>query len=206
MSRFCFGVVVLLLWATTFAAVSKQPQGEHKSRVVDENLSKSPHDVDGVHNPAYDREALFGEESKQLDSASPEDRLTQLGILADKMDEDRDGYVTPEELRVWLKKVHQHLANTDARKTWTEYELNPTDTLSWEHYSRHMVGEDGEYEARPRRLDSFTFLGVLRGRDYCFQMMVLISIFAHEVTLQQFHILDFNNLASNTPLFVMVIA
>ncbi|KAF5401432.1 Calumenin precursor [Paragonimus heterotremus] len=146
MSVFRVAVVVLLLCATTFAAVSKQPQGGEKSRVVDENLSKSPHEVDGVHNPAYDREALFGEESKQLDSASPEDRLTQLGILADKMDEDRDGYVAPEELRVWLKKVHQHLANTDARKTWAEYELSPTDTLSWEHYSRHMVGEDGEYE------------------------------------------------------------
>lgn len=143
-----------LLWLAfiglTLPAVSKPPQDAKRSRFVDDDLSKASHEIHGLHNPKYDREALFGEDAKQFDDTTPEQGLERLGNIFDKMDQDRDGYVTPDELRDWLKKVHQHVNFADARRNWERYGLSPAEMLSWDTFvSRAWDDDDYEDDSKP---------------------------------------------------------
>ncbi|CAH8566476.1 unnamed protein product [Dicrocoelium dendriticum] len=129
----------------TLSAVSKPPQDAKRPRVADDDLSKAPHEIHGVHNPKYDQDALFGEDAKRFDDMTPEQGLEHLGNIFDKIDQDHDGYVTPDELRDWLKKVHQHVNVADAKRNWERYNLSSTDMLSWDTFVRH-TGDDEDYE------------------------------------------------------------
>lgn len=125
-------------------AISAHDTKTHPSDEYDS--SGVPHHTDGVHNPIYDQEALFGKDAKRLGDLSPEEGLEQLRMIVAKMDEDKDGYVSSDELRAWLRKIQQRLMLTDAKRSWEEHGLQPDEKLTWELYSHRAVEKDGLYE------------------------------------------------------------
>ena len=51
----------------------------------------------------YDHEAFLGEEAKTFDDLTPEESKSRLAIIVDKIDKDKNGAVTAEELQEWIK-------------------------------------------------------------------------------------------------------
>ena len=51
----------------------------------------------------YDHEAFLGEEAKTFDDLTPEESKSRLAIIVDKIDKDKNGVVTGEELQEWIK-------------------------------------------------------------------------------------------------------
>lgn len=51
----------------------------------------------------YDHEAFLGEEAKTFDDLSPEESKQRLAIIVDKIDKDKNGFVTQQELQDWIK-------------------------------------------------------------------------------------------------------
>ncbi|CAL8092146.1 unnamed protein product [Calicophoron daubneyi] len=145
MARACSSVfVVCLFWfCCSSLAITNS---EHKSRVVNEELSKAPHDVHGEHNPQYDRDAFLGEDAKRFEDMTPEEGRNQLGQIVDKIDTNHDGFISSEELRDWLKKVNQRTMSGDIRETWKQHNLKDDESLTWEHYKEVAIGPDGDYE------------------------------------------------------------
>uniref|UniRef100_A0A0L8FHN1 Reticulocalbin-3 n=1 Tax=Octopus bimaculoides TaxID=37653 RepID=A0A0L8FHN1_OCTBM len=129
--------VTIFLFATTLCSTIPKP----KDRTIDKKLSDIDHETNGVHNPDYDHEAILGkDDAKDFDQLSPEQSKEKLGKIVDKMDKDRDGYVTEEELKNWIKYVQDKYIINDSNERWKEYEFQDTDKLDWETFKKKTYG------------------------------------------------------------------
>lgn len=98
-------LVVAAVLAILAVSVSGVPT-DHKRGPKD--LSDQTHFVGDKrdHNADYDHEAFLGEdEAKTFDQLSPGEAKRRLGIIVDKIDKNRDGKVTEEELIEWVRHV-----------------------------------------------------------------------------------------------------
>ncbi|KAK2143849.1 hypothetical protein LSH36_807g00115 [Paralvinella palmiformis] len=144
--------LLLALVASTLSSAIPKPEDEHKKRVVDKDLSDQPHfkgaDEGAEHNPEYDHEAFLGrEEAKTFDDLTPEESKERLGIIFDKIDKDKDGTVTEEELKDWITHVQNRYVWSDTERQWKEHEVTDG-RLSWNEYKQKtygdMINEDEE--------------------------------------------------------------
>nr|CAD7463062.1 unnamed protein product [Timema tahoe] len=87
----------------------------HREREQDGGYSPMDHNhiVDGVHYSEFDHEAILGEprderntgsvkEAEEFDHLEPEEAKRRLSILVKKMDLDKDGGITRNELHAWI--------------------------------------------------------------------------------------------------------
>ena len=63
----------------------------------------NPNGLVHLFNSDYDHEAFLGEEAKTFDDLTPEESKSRLAIIVDKIDKDKNGIVTAEELQEWIK-------------------------------------------------------------------------------------------------------
>ncbi|KAG7521664.1 calumenin-B [Solea senegalensis] len=113
---------------------------EKKDRVHhDEPLSNKEHD-DGE-SFDYDHEAFLGEEeAKTFDQLTPEESKERLGMLVERIDEDKDGYVTAEEMKKWIKHAQKRWIYDDVERQWKTHDLNGDNFVSWEEYKNVTYG------------------------------------------------------------------
>ncbi|CAI9740976.1 calumenin-B-like isoform X1 [Octopus vulgaris] len=129
--------LTIFLFATTLCSTIPKP----KDRSIDKKLSDLDHETNGIHNPDYDHEAILGkDDAKDFDQLSPEQSKEKLGKIVDKMDKDRDGYVTEEELKNWIKYVQDKYIVNDSNERWKDYEFLDTDKLDWETFKKKTYG------------------------------------------------------------------
>ena len=96
----CIAAIVTL--AVVSSSLSSPPVDKHAPK----DLSDETHFEGKEHNAKYDREAFLGEELAQtFDQLSPAEAKRRLGLIVDKIDKDRDGSVTEDELRDWVHHV-----------------------------------------------------------------------------------------------------
>lgn len=70
------------------------------------DLSDQDHYKEGKHNVEYDHEAFLGkEEAQRFHDLPPEEAKRRLGIIVGKIDTNRDGSVSSQELAEWIRKV-----------------------------------------------------------------------------------------------------
>lgn len=96
----------------------------------------------------YDHEAFLGkEDAKTFDQLTPEESKERLGKIVDRIDADKDGFVTTEELKNWIKRVQKRYIFENVAKVWRDYDLNKDNKISWEEYKQATYGYYLENEA-----------------------------------------------------------
>lgn len=113
---------------------------ERKSRVHDEDpLSRLEHD-DGK-NFDYDHEAFLGQdEAKTFDQLPPEESRRRLGVIVDKIDTNKDGFVSEDELKVWIKHAQKRHVYNSVEHQWKDFDTNNDDRISWDEYKNVTYG------------------------------------------------------------------
>ncbi|KAM9845904.1 calumenin-A isoform 1-T2 [Aulostomus maculatus] len=113
---------------------------EKKSRIhPDEPLSRLQHD--DVKNFDYDHEAFLGQDdAKTFDSLPPEESKRRLGLIVDKMDVDMDGFVTEDELKVWIKNAQKKHVYDSVEHQWNDFDINHDGQISWDEYKNVTYG------------------------------------------------------------------
>ncbi|XP_033017538.1 calumenin isoform X3 [Lacerta agilis] len=130
--------VVLYLSLWTVCVLSKPT--EKKDRIHHEpQLSDKVHD--DAQNFDYDHDAFLGaDEAKTFDQLTPEESKERLGKIVSKIDEDKDGFVTPEELKDWIKFAQKRWIYEDVERQWKGHDLNEDGLISWEEYKNATYG------------------------------------------------------------------
>lgn len=124
-------------------------------------MSNEDHYINTQHNPAYDHDVFLGEEAKTFDQLTPEESTRRLGIIVDKIDNDKDGYVTQEELKDWIMYTHQRYIRDDVERQWKSHNPDGKDKISWKEYSVMVYGDIDDYEKERQDKsddDSFSYL------------------------------------------------
>ncbi|GAA6110093.1 reticulocalbin-1 [Tachysurus ichikawai] len=137
-----------------------------KDRVHHEaELSNKPHEAQHAHQQSmqFDHEAFLGkEEAKTFDQLSPEESRDRLSKIVHRIDSDADGFITFEELKLWIKRVQKRYVYENVAKIWRDYDLNKDDAIGWEEYKQATYGY---YLANPEEFadstDQFSFKKML---------------------------------------------
>lgn len=118
-----------------------------KKRVLDKELSSKEHYHSKEHNPDYDHEAFLGEEAKTFDQLSVEESKRRLEIIVDKIDKDKDGFVSKEELKEWIQFTQKRYIHNDVENQWRTHNPENKEKLSWEEYKKMVYGFMDEVDA-----------------------------------------------------------
>ncbi|XP_037070428.1 calumenin-B-like [Pollicipes pollicipes] len=130
-----------VLCTCALAAAAPKTGAEHKDRSKEKRLSDEDHyDEDEEHNLDYDHEAFLGDEAKEFDELSPDESKERLALIVDKIDENKDGKLTEEELTKWMKHTQNKYINEDADKQWEAHTTKDKDNISWEDYRKSVYG------------------------------------------------------------------
>ncbi|NXS52587.1 CALU protein, partial [Brachypteracias leptosomus] len=130
---------LLLCLSLSMLCISSKPT-EKKDRVHHEpQLSDKVHD--DAQNFDYDHDAFLGaDEAKTFDQLTPEESKERLGKIVSKIDEDKDGLVTVEELKNWIKFAQKRWIYEDVERQWKGHDLNEDGLISWEEYKNATYG------------------------------------------------------------------
>uniref|UniRef100_G1TB98 Reticulocalbin-3 n=1 Tax=Oryctolagus cuniculus TaxID=9986 RepID=G1TB98_RABIT len=71
---------------------------------------------------------------------TPDESKERLGKIVDRIDSDGDGFVTTEELKVWIKRVQKRYIYDNVAKVWKDYDRDKDDRISWEEYKQATYG------------------------------------------------------------------
>ncbi|XP_046431663.1 calumenin [Neodiprion fabricii] len=163
MPRTLFTLGSVFLVIVTVRAIPKPD--EVQDRVLDKDLSDQEHFINSQHNPTYDHEAFLGEEAKTFDQLSPEESRRRLGIIVDKIDKDKDGFVTQEELKDWIKYTQQRYIQDDVDRQWTTHNPEDKEKLPWLEYRSLVYGfmdDAGDDLPEKTEDDNFSYAAMLK--------------------------------------------
>ncbi|KAJ3612035.1 hypothetical protein NHX12_020312 [Muraenolepis orangiensis] len=130
----------LLMCLALCAVYATSKPTEKKVRIHhEEPLSSREHD--DVKGFEYDHEAFLGrEEAKTFDDLTPQESKRRLGMIVDKIDADKDSFVTEEELKVWIKKAQKRYMHDNVDRQWKDFDTNSDGTITWEEYKNVTYG------------------------------------------------------------------
>ncbi|XP_006633281.2 calumenin-A isoform X1 [Lepisosteus oculatus] len=130
--------LVLYLAFCVVCAVSKPT--DKKERVHhDPKLSDKEHD--DTENFDYDHDAFLGaNEAKSFEQLTPEESKERLGMIVDQIDANKDGYVTEDELKAWIKKAQKKYIYDNVDRQWKDFDANNDGVISWEEYRNVTYG------------------------------------------------------------------
>ncbi|KAM9457523.1 reticulocalbin-3 isoform 3-T3 [Clarias gariepinus] len=116
-------------------AVPPQEKRVHHQRDL------SDHAHDDAHGFQYDHEAFLGkEEAKTFDQLTPEESKARLGKIVERIDTDKDGFVSHAELHYWIKHRQRRYIEENVNKHWKEYDQNKDGKISWVEYKNTTYG------------------------------------------------------------------
>lgn len=79
-------------------------------------------------------------------------------MIVDKIDADKDGFVTEGELKSWIKHAQKKYIYDNVENQWQEFDMNQDGLISWDEYRNVTYG---------------TYLG--KGRDVRLAETVVLS-------------------------------
>ncbi|XP_062868778.1 reticulocalbin-1 [Trichomycterus rosablanca] len=137
-----------------------------KARVHhDSELSQSPHSDQHPDQRSlqFDHEAFLGKnEAKTFDQLSPEESKARLSKIVDRIDSDTNGFITADELKLWIKRVQKRYVYENVARVWSDYDLNKDDAIGWDEYKQATYGY---YLSNPEEFadssDQFSFKKML---------------------------------------------
>lgn len=60
--------------------------------------------------------------------------------IVDRIDSDADGFITSDEMKLWIKRVQKRYVYENVAKIWRDYDLNQDDAVAWEEYKQATYG------------------------------------------------------------------
>ncbi|XP_033471000.1 calumenin-A [Epinephelus lanceolatus] len=130
---------LLMCFVLCVVSGSSKPT-EKKSRVHEEEpLSHLEHD--DHKNYDYDHEAFLGQdEAKTFDHLPPEESKRRLGIIVDKIDTNKDGLISEDELKNWIKLAQKRHVLDSVEHQWKDFDMNDDGLISWDEYKNITYG------------------------------------------------------------------
>ncbi|XP_016302467.1 calumenin-like [Sinocyclocheilus anshuiensis] len=131
-----------LFFGVTVAVPAQEKRVHHKPDLSD-------HVHDDAHGYHYDHEAFLGkEEAKTFDQLSPEESKERLGKIVDRIDTDKDGFISHAELHHWIKHRQRRYIEENVDKHWKEYDQNKDGKIGWIEYKNTTYGYymDAEFD------------------------------------------------------------
>ena len=61
-------------------------------------------------------------------------------MLVERIDEDKDGFVTAEEMKRWIKHAQKRWIYDDVDRQWKSHDLNGDEVVSWDEYKNATYG------------------------------------------------------------------
>ncbi|CAH0560420.1 unnamed protein product [Brassicogethes aeneus] len=116
------------------------PKEEKKDRIYERELSDKEHFENEHHNPEYDHEAFLGADAKTFDSLPPEESKRRLGLIVDKIDNNKDGFVSREELKDWIRFTQKRYIAEDVNRQWKSQNPDDADKVNWDTYEEMVYG------------------------------------------------------------------
>ncbi|GFT12611.1 calumenin-B [Trichonephila clavipes] len=143
---YCF-VFFATLWVNNALVIPKS-NGPSR-RVHDKPLSDEEHyQKETFHNTDYDHEAFLGEkEAKTFNELSQEESKRRLGIIVDKIDTDKDNFVSLQELKEWIQHTQRKYIKDDCDRQWRNWNPFNKPELTWDAYKKYSYGYVEEQEA-----------------------------------------------------------
>ena len=74
---------------------------------------------------------FLNDEADDFIKKHPEETKKRLGIIVEKMDKDRDGLVTVEELTAWIDFIHKDHIRRDVEREWRIRNPDQVSPLPW---------------------------------------------------------------------------
>lgn len=102
------------------------------------------HNVDGVHHSDFDHEAILGshKEAEEFDTLSPEESKQRLSILLTKMDLNKDGVISKQELKSWILRSFRMLSEEESAERFEDTDLDKNEKVEWTEYLADTFGVD----------------------------------------------------------------
>ncbi|XP_055941077.1 calumenin-like [Argiope bruennichi] len=119
------------------------PKSDGPSKRIHESvLSDEKHYLEEeLHNVDYDHEAFLGEkDAKTFAELSPEESKRRLGKIVDKIDSDKDNFVSMQELKDWIQHTQKRYIIDDSERQWKGFNPNNELELSWQTYKKNAYG------------------------------------------------------------------
>lgn len=135
-------IVFCVYLFSAFALPADADTKKDRAKPHEDSLSEDEHFKDGEHNPDYDAEAFLGDKKEEFDNLPPEEAQRRLRILLKQVDSDSDSFVTPEELKVWVKDVFKKKMLTGMQSDLQEKDKNGDGFIDWEEFLKDSYGDD----------------------------------------------------------------
>lgn len=130
--------VVILLFTIISIAASAVPKTEEGKRVLDHDFQQH---LGEEHSKQYDHEQFLGEDqAKTFDQLAPEESRRRLGIIVDKIDTNKDGFVDLSELKAWIQFTQRRYIEDDVERQWRSHNPDNNDTIHWDVYRKNVYG------------------------------------------------------------------
>ncbi|KAH8302429.1 hypothetical protein KR044_006390, partial [Drosophila immigrans] len=142
-SKMRIGIFVVLVAgaAISVAAASSIPAGELPHDPLEHDSLNHKHFEGEQHNAQYDHEAFLGaDEAKKFDELTPEESKRRLGMIVERIDEDKDGFITLAELKNWIKYTQRRYIDEDVGRLWRQHNPENNATIDWEAYRKTVYG------------------------------------------------------------------
>ncbi|KAM9753373.1 reticulocalbin-2 isoform 2-T2 [Menidia menidia] len=98
-----------------------------------------PHDdhyIGQQHNPEHDMAMLLGDEhTEEIKDLSPSEQKKRMMEIVNKIDTNGDGFLSAEEITVWIQHVYRKYALDDAAERFHEFDINKDGVVTWEEYN-----------------------------------------------------------------------
>lgn len=133
-------LVVAAAAAISGATASSIPEDVAHNPLEHDSLHKKHFDG-GEHNAQFDHEAFLGpDESKKFDGLTPEESRRRLGLIVDRIDENKDGLVNLSELKNWIAYTQRRYIEEDVSRVWKQHNPENNNTISWDTYRNTVYG------------------------------------------------------------------
>ena len=111
-----YGLASVLVWGSTEGGVL-----EHREERILHGRPLSDKHRDGEEEADYDHDAFLGDEDAEyFETLDPEESQRRLGIICDKIDKDKNGLISLEELQKWIQFVQEREVREDTDRQWEE--------------------------------------------------------------------------------------
>lgn len=131
--------------------------GKERPKPHEDSLSLKDHVLNGEHSSEYDHDAFLGDMKDEYDELPPEEAKKRLRVLVKRVDSDKDGLVTEEELTKWVKEVFTKRLEDGVEEDAKMKDENKDGKITWEEYSKNSYGpeelEDGADEETKKMLN-----------------------------------------------------
>ncbi|KAH8415616.1 hypothetical protein KR222_006616, partial [Zaprionus bogoriensis] len=134
-------ILVAVAAISSICSASSIPSDELPHNPLEVDSLHAKHFDGGEHNPQFDHEAFLGADgAKEFDDLTPEESKRRLGLIVDRIDEDKDGFITLAELKNWIQYTQRRFIDEDVGRLWRQHNPDNETSIPWEAYRKQVYG------------------------------------------------------------------